>query len=61
MLREGEEKKDVNGRGQWSGKGRDQPPKLPFTLLPQPFSQPCRGTYLIPGTSQDRGREDEDS
>lgn len=30
--------------------------------FPQSLGQPNRGTYLIPGTSQDRGREeDEDS
>lgn len=28
--------------------------------FPRPLGQPNRGTYLIPGTSQDRGREEEE-
>lgn len=54
-----EEERFVKGR--WSEKSRNQssnlcPPSLSFP------SQPYSGTYLIPGTSQDRGREeDEDS
>lgn len=56
MLREERERSGDGGSGRGGGR------RLASHVSPQPLSQPNRGTYLIPGTSQDRGREeDEDS
>ena len=54
----------VGGKGQRGGRGgrgrggRGLDASLP--RLPQPLRRPPGGAYLIPGTSQDRGREEEE-
>lgn len=56
----GKERKGHKWGRQWSGKISDQPPTAPSAFLLRPCSPPPRGPYLIPGTSQDRGREEEE-
>lgn len=60
MLEEGEENKDVIGGSSGQGRAEISRPHFPLLPLPYPLNQPHRDTYLIPGTSQDRGREDDE-
>lgn len=56
----GKRRKDRR-EGAAAGEARGPTSHGPLSSLPHP-SASLRGTYLIPGTSQDRGREeDEDS